>query len=628
MALHPDGQRVLLACAQADLFPSVPTNSIQLVEYTFVTGRLRLLSQKPDHKPIDGTLLPDVLYAPGTLSILFAIAPSPAAEVGPDEWPGVFLAAPEPADPIRQPQPALSQQAGSTSRHASVAVGASTSDDRRFVLFHSLAGDLGSPVGVDRSQNLYLRDRTAGTTTLITPPISPEADHRGVILDASMSGDASRVVFASSRPDLVSNDGNEAFDVFLWTRSTGQLRAISSSRSGTGTAANVPRPTTLPAGSVRPFLQRDGAAIVFESTSRDLIPNEPQNTARFEVYRHDLALGVTEFISYRPNPNRYAGQATRYSRMSDDGSIVAFAHDVSTTSGGVPVLYRPETRSWTPLFPAGPVVDTFISQTGNHVGFLQRPTGATTGRNLVIWNTATTNVVFSLPIGAALLKNLHFSADGNAIAFSTTASLHIADTNQHSDVYLIRLTDGVPVLISSSPSGFAANGISDQPALSSDGSRIAFRSRATDLTADPASGTGDLFLRDMKIGKTRRILDSPSPGSPALHPVFTGGGSVLLFTSASGFHPTDRNDTHDVFRLEFSDAPAPVQVRIVASPAGGWQLRWTGHPSVRYQAESTELLDQGWAPVGGAMTGAGTDLVVEDARPATQTRFYRVILLP
>lgn len=628
MALHPDGQRVLLACAQADLFPSAATNSVHLVEYTFITGRLRLLSQNPNHKPIDGALLPDVLYAPGTQSILFAVAPSPAAEAGPDEWPGVFLAGPEPADPIRQPQPDLSQQRGNTSRHPSVAAGAVTSDDGRFVLFHSHASDLGIPLGADRSQNLYLHDRTAGTTTLITPPISPEADHRGVILDASMSGDASRVVFASSRSDLVSDDGNGAFDVFLWTRATGQLRAISASISGTGTAANVPRPTTSPAGSVRPFLQRDGAAILFESTSRDLIPNEPQNTARFEVYRHDLNLGVTQLVSYRPNPGGYAGEATRYSRMSDDGSVIAFAHDVRSTTGGVPVLYRPGTRSWTPLFPAEPVVDTFISPAGNHVGFFQRPAGATTGRNLVVWNTATTNVVLSLPIGPAALKSLHFSADGSSIAFSTTASLHSADTNLHSDVYLIRLTNGVPVLISSSPSGFAGNGISDQPALSSDGSQMAFRSRATDLTADPVSSTGDVFIHDTRSGKTRRPLESPAAPSSALHPVFTRDGSAVLFTTASEFDPADRNGTHDVYRLELSDAPAPIQIRISTSPAGGWQLRWTGSPGAHYQAESSERLDQGWAPISGPLTGAGADLTLEDARPATQTRFYRVSLLP
>ncbi len=194
-------------------------------------------------------------------------------------------------------------------------------------------------------------------------------------------------------------------------------------------------------------------------------------------------------------------------------------------------------------------------------------------------------------------------------------------------MHLIRLTDGVPVLVSSSPSGFAANGISDQPALSSDGSSVAFHSRATDLTADPASGTGDHFLRDTKIGKTRRILDSPSSASHALHPVFTGGGSALLFTTASGFHPTDRNDPHDVYRLEFPCAPAPVQIRIVANPAGGWHLQWKGQPGVRYQAESAEELDQGWASLGRSLTGARVDLVVEDARPSTLTHFYRVILI-
>ncbi len=411
VALRPDGQRILLACEQADLFPDVPRNSVQLAEYTFLTGQLRLLSTNGSGKPIDGALLPDAAYASDAESIFFGFGPADGAEIGVHERPGMFLTGPEPATQSRFPHltPVI-QQTSTTGRQPSTSFEASTSDDGRFVLFVSFAGDLGQPAGADRYQNLYLR-------------------------------------------------------------------------------------------------------------------------------------------------------------------------------------------------------------------------------NLVVWDTATTNVILSRPLGSATVRSLHFSADGKSIAFSTTTSLNVADRNVHSDVYVLRLTNSTPILISTTPSGLAGNGLSDQPALSPDGSQVAFRSRATDLTKDAVSGIGDVFLREPSINRTRRVLDSmplPPRAGPALYPRFATDGTEILLTSSNEVAPGDRNDTHDLYLVSATAAsvPVPPQLKISSTISGGWSLRWVGQSGIRYQAETTDLLGQDWSTLGIPLAGTGANLLVDDPRPGGLARFYRVKVIP
>ncbi|HEU5397166.1 MAG TPA: hypothetical protein VFV81_08355, partial [Verrucomicrobiae bacterium] len=86
--------------------------------------------------------------------------------------------------------------------------------DGRFVVFASGANNLIGPGNNLYSLNIFLRDRLAGATTLISINTNGTGGNAG-----SMPGQASTngqfVVFQSDASDLVSNDTNAATDIFI-----------------------------------------------------------------------------------------------------------------------------------------------------------------------------------------------------------------------------------------------------------------------------------------------------------------------------------------------------------------------------------------------------------------------------
>lgn len=74
------------------------------------------------------------------------------------------------------------------------------------------------------------------------------------------------------------------------------------------------------------------------------------------------------------------------------------------------------------------------------------------------------------------------SADGSGLAFvSTATNLHAADRNERPDVYFHDLRSGWVELLSRTPRGMAGNGVSLRPAISETGRYVAFDSGASDL---------------------------------------------------------------------------------------------------------------------------------------------------
>ena len=94
------------------------------------------------------------------------------------------------------------------------------------------------------------------------------------------------------------------------------------------------------------------------------------------------------------------------------------------------------------------------------------------------------------------------SADGRFVAFITTSSLVQADTNGVADVYRRDLAGGnaagLTLVSVNGANNAAGNGVSGSEELdiSDDGSKVFFRSSASDLVDGDANGQTDLFVRD------------------------------------------------------------------------------------------------------------------------------------
>ena len=107
------------------------------------------------------------------------------------------------------------------------------------------------------------------------------------------------------------------------------------------------------------------------------------------------------------------------------------------------------------------------------------------------------------------------SADGSFIAFSSQAgNLLPDDVNAASDIFLYNRKKRIVELVSLTSQGTPANAASYHPAIAANGRFIVFTSLSTNLDGSDTNGLPDIYLRDVNTGATIRVSRSPD-GSPA-----------------------------------------------------------------------------------------------------------------
>lgn len=138
----------------------------------------------------------------------------------------------------------------------------SISDDGRFIAFESWASDLIE--GDDNYQSdIFVFDRDKGEAELVSlSSQGSQADH--VNGGAVISGDGRYVAFSSMASNLVPNDGNRSFDVYVRDRKSGQTHLVSMNLNGS--AGN--------GTSISPALTAAGNNIVFDSLATDLVAED------------------------------------------------------------------------------------------------------------------------------------------------------------------------------------------------------------------------------------------------------------------------------------------------------------------------------------------------------------------
>lgn len=189
----------------------------------------------------------------------------------------------------------------------SVSFRSSISADGRYVVFLSDAGNLGA--GTFAVYQVYLRDRVAGTTTILS------RSSTGVVALENSSGpsitpDGRFVTFSSIASNLVTGDTNNRNDVFLRDRLAGTTERVSISLDEAQANSD----------SNYSSLSDDGRYVVFQSDASNLVPN---GTGTVQVYLRDRQGLTTQRMSFTP-----AGQAPSQEcalpMMSGDGRFVAF----------------------------------------------------------------------------------------------------------------------------------------------------------------------------------------------------------------------------------------------------------------------------------------------------------------
>ncbi len=185
----------------------------------------------------------------------------------------------------------------------------SISSDGRFVAFQSRASNL-VPNDTNRWNDVFVHDRQTGATELVSVNTSEEQTN-GDSYRSSISSDGRFVAFESKASNLVANDTNGEFDVFVRDRQTGTTERVSVNSSGEQTISS----------SRFPSISSDGRFIAFNSYgASNLVPNE---TFVKDVFVHDRQTGTTEIVSIDDSGKKGRASSKRAS-ISSDGRFVAF----------------------------------------------------------------------------------------------------------------------------------------------------------------------------------------------------------------------------------------------------------------------------------------------------------------
>lgn len=125
------------------------------------------------------------------------------------------------------------------------------------------------------------------------------------------------------------------------------------------------------------------------------------------------------------------------------------------------------------------------------------------------------------------------SSDGSILAFTSRASNLIStDSDQSSDIYLYDIQNATLELASINVNGEKGNGPSKEATLSGNGQLIAYVSESDNLVDGDGNNAADIFYYDRQDGSVQRIS---SPGNTdCAEPSLSGDGSLLAFSASDG----------------------------------------------------------------------------------------------
>ena len=274
------------------------------------------------------------------------------------------------------------------------------SSDGRYVGFQSDATNLVSG-DTNGASDVFVHDLVTQQTTRVSVD-SDGTQSNGLSYWCDVSGDGRYVAFQSSATNLVSGDTNNATDLFVHDRVTGETTRVSVASDGTQ-------------GNNDSFfvdISSDGRYVAFTSDATNLVPGD--TNGQRDVFVRDLLTGETSLVSVASDGTQANGYS-EYSSISTDGRYVAFGCDATNLVAG-------DTNA---------VGDVFV-------------------RNRVAGETTRVSVASDGTQGNGLSSYPTISDDARYISFqSHAANLVSGDTNGVEDVFVREETldtdgDGIP----------------------------------------------------------------------------------------------------------------------------------------------------------------------------------------
>ncbi|HKI91073.1 MAG TPA: hypothetical protein VJ986_02125, partial [Gaiellaceae bacterium] len=378
------------------------------------------------------------------------------------------------------------------SRHPSV------DESGRYVAFESLAANLGAGDNNGLS-DIYLRDRVAGVTSRVSFALGG-GEPDGHCYAPAIAGDGTAVAFDSAASNLAASS-NGSRQVYVRDLTAGTTELVSVDTNG------APAVGTSRSGA----LSADGSAILFTSDAPGLVP---QAVGAFgHVYFRDLIRGVTTWVD-RPWNGVLGDGRSWLGGLSADGRYAVFGSEIDN------LVPNDGNGSWD-VFRAdlsdGTVELVTVSSTGAAIGGITGSPSAD-GRYVAFWSPwpnldpgwfgSQLGNVYVRDMQAGLVRHvsgnsasnnfpgtgLSLSGDGRSVAFEYDTSGALPDTASTYDVWFRDTWSSYSEQLSVQPNGAAANGNSSGPAISGNGRRVAFASKASDLVANDTNLDYDVFV--------------------------------------------------------------------------------------------------------------------------------------
>lgn len=436
-----------------------------------------------------------------------------------------------------------------------------------------------------------------------------------LLLDASADG--RRVLFQADADNLDGPGLAAHYGVYLRNLDTGITRLISRGPLGDPVYAR------LSSGRWQGALTADGSHVLLAGDAEGLVTGDLAPMTR--IYRRELSRGVNllfdpdaDGASAAPaasaDPDRFCFDSLATNLVDDDRNAVRDVFDYRRVGEPRPGVVRavasraeqaqPVTSgseaSHSPTLSADASRLVYLSAAGNLDEERAAPRGD--GLDLILLHDFVAGSQQELLKDHAIASDVlepSLSADGRYLVFATRATLPriglpAQSSSVNTYVYRMDLSDRSLLRLTSKPAGSASAGEAREPTISGDGSRVLFRSSATDLDpAMPGFDTGPwpglhrLYLWQEGLG-VRAVLPPAPHADPAAAVAVQAprlsadGGSAVFLSTGEHLLPDGGNGYLQAFALDLdsgavsllSDSSGAPRAADSASPDISADGRW------------------------------------------------------
>lgn len=338
--------------------------------------------------------------------------------------------------------------------------------DGRFVVFVSDEAQLVSPN--TKGYQIFLRDRVNKTTELIS--VNDQGQYGdGSSESPAISNDGCRVVYRSGSTNLVANDTNGSYDVFVRDRCVSPMTTSRVNLNYNGAQSQE--------GYI-PAISGNGRYVAFQSYGDDYVLGQ---TTRDALYLRDLDAQTTKLITLsQVNGGAVTGA---YPSISDDGSRIVFV------SASEKLINQTLPASWNVfLYDANanpPIKLVSADVNGTPQDFANGD-----------W------------------PHPDISADGHFVSFYSNARNLVADdTNDKSDIFVKNVDSGEVWRVTVSSSGQQSTDTTNlrfNSSLSQDGTWVTFYTEATNLASDNLTLGRVVLMHNLHTGVTFAVPQAPN----------------------------------------------------------------------------------------------------------------------